>query len=309
MIFVDPHLLTKKIPISLKEFGVHGYIRFPKLTISQVNEDVSDAELQQPIGKEKLGQIFYSEQWGGIQIDEERGNCPYIVNLKGFCIEIHSEEFLDNERIHQIKDFLIKATSKLIGVLAIKDKCVSDTHDNIRPLFLDYSDFSYENTDGNIFVSYGKPQMFGPFGLTTVNHHLLFSLLRKIGNELTLQYELLCELFDFLNHGDYRSCVLHASTIFETTLLAIVLDYLKSKCVPEGIREIVVGKLRGFASYDSFYKKRIIKKCVIPEVKSTSELRNKVIHEGKKVTREEADLAYKAACEFLEFYSWPIFQD
>lgn len=312
-IHVDMYLATKKIPIHLPEpFNLKGYIRFPRLHYLSFDSDGRpNVELVHPIDWKECGESCSSDCYGDVVFLKKNKVYTPLINLREFTIELESKELLEEDTINGIKSFVARSVDNIMCILSvIAPEFISSKKQASSRFFVASCTANYELPRGNRMSEIGGV-FFVPFIKDVISSSLLFPLIKNCHKELTLQYYMLAAQKEFLQVGDYRSCVLHAATIFESALLKLTDNYLKNNKTPEELIKFIHKKINGYRSFDDFYKTKIITKYPDEDkkVKLTTELRNKVIHEGRIVTKQEATDAYEASKSFLKFYNWPYFMD
>lgn len=303
---IDNLLIKKSIPIYLPEpFCLKAFLRFPRYeSIKDPNSDVQSIEFHHPIEIHKVGSDYDSSYWGKLVCFRGLNNIPDL-RIGALTIDVLSEQYLDANKIKLLENYLGNAVDRAVSVIMLKDESCVFVNKNVS----EYANVSnvetaYRQENGIIFA--GAIKLYVDLKNDKIDHNLLYELCRNAGNELSIQYQMLSEIKEYLSKDDYRSCILHASTIVETTLLQQVDAYIGSFS-SNVISDFVHQKISGYHSYDFFYKHNIIQKYNDKNINETMKIRNKVIHEGLKPTREQAKTAYNAIFGFLDFYKIPIF--
>lgn len=307
-VHIGMDLATKSIPIQLPEsFDINAYVRFPRIQIlTKEKGSALSAKLCNPIPCKECGEELPSESWGQISYIVRHNVHIPILSVCGFVIDVESENCINEDDIDKIKEYITVCTENILSVLCIKyPEFITDKTLVRKYHFVATCSANYVQGKGNRMIEI-PGTCFAMLPGKTISSSILFPLIRQCNNQLTIQYQLLIEMKYYLRRGDYRSCVLHASTIFETTLLQKLKKYLVDNKVPDKISKIIDKKIHGFSSYEDFYGTDF-PKCVDAKVKQTVTLRNKVIHNGKQVTKQDAQDAYDASLTFLQFYDWPYF--
>lgn len=303
-------LIRRAIPFCVPEpFNVHGYLRFPRVVFKKDHTETPEVKFKHPIPWEKVGVERDSSAWGSVSYRSI--NSPKyepIFDIKAITLDVLSNEHLTQEQIQNLKLYLTAAVDRAIGVISIKSpEYIFSAQSASTFNYVGQCEVSYLQANGRNMVDSGDTIYLHDGN--TVSFPIIRELVLNAGKNHTLQYELLFQLKENLLSGDYRSCVLHAATIFETVLSKKLNDYFELHSVPNELRECVTKRMNGYSSYNDFVKKGIIDKCECAMVEETAKLRNKVIHEGRSVTKEEAEKAFKAACTFLDFHNWKIFEE
>lgn len=307
-IHINMKMLTRAIPIRLPvPLGFRAYIRFPQIHNVYNDMGMPIAELQSPILWQKCGEELPSSLWGQISyVVKENVEIP-IISVRSFVIDVESNDFLRPDIIEGIKSLVGNCVDNILCVLSINYPDYLTVFSNINKYyFISSCSANYDQPKGNRMVEIGgvcnivRPKL-------CLSPSILFPLIRQCNQKLTIQYQFLTEIKKYYKIGDYRSCVLHACTIFETTLQRKLSLYLSENDVPCNISKFVNDKIMGFNSYEKLYCAGF-PQCPDPRVKKTTEIRNKVIHEGRIVTKQEALDAFDAAYNFLHFYNWGIFE-
>lgn len=303
-------LIRRAIPFCVPEpFNVHGYLRFPRVVFKNDHTETPEVKFKHPIPWEKVGVERDSSAWGSVSyrsINSQK--YEPIFDIKAITLDVLSNEHLTQEQIQNLKLYLTAAVDRAIGVISIKSpEYIFSAQSASTYNYVGQCEVSYLQANGRNMVDIGCTIYI--HGGNPVPFSLIRELVLNAGKNHTLQYELLFQLKENLLSGDYRSCVLHAATIFETVLSKKLNDYFELHSVPNELRECVTKRMNGYSSYNDFVKKGIIDKCECAMVEETAKLRNKVIHEGRSVTKEEAEKAFKAACTFLDFHNWKIFEE
>jgi hypothetical protein len=118
------------------------------------------------------------------------------------------------------------------------------------------------------------------------------------GKDLCLEYVLLQDSQIALDQSEYRKSVLDCATAFEIGLT----KYLKSNLSISNVD--LLNKI--LKMNNSIFKKRELLKftsLTLPNYdyqKNLEELRNRAIHDGKDITKDEAELAYKMVTQALK---------
>lgn len=307
----DYSLIRRAIPFYVpKPFNMHGYLRFPRVTFKNNHTETPEVKFKHPIPWEKVGVEWDSSSWGSVSyrsINSQK--YEPIFGIKAITLDVSSNEYLTQDQIHELKQYLTAAIDRAIGVISIKSpESIYSAQSAKTHNYVGQCEVSYLQANGRNMVELGGA-LHAHYGGKILPFSLIKELVLNAGKYHTLQYELLFQLKENLLSGDYRSCVLHAATIFETVLSKKLNDYFEQHSVPNELRECVTKRMNGYSSYNDFVKKGIIDKCECAMVEETPKLRNKVIHEGRSVTKEEAEKAFKAACTFLDFHNWKIFEE
>lgn len=303
---IDNLLIKKSIPIYLPEpFCLKAFLRFPRYeSVKQPYLDYPSITFHHPIEWEKVGSDCDSSYWGDVACYKGPNYIP-VLRIRALTIDVLSEQYLNTDKIQLLEIYLGKAVDRAISVLMIKDKsCILANNDSSKFANVSKVESAYLQENGSLIS--GMINLYSDIGDNMIDHNLLYELCRNAGNELSIQYQMLSEIKEYLSKNDYRSCILHASTIVETTLLQQVDTYIDSFS-SNVISDFVHQKISGYHSYDFFYRHNIIQKYNDKNINETMKIRNKVIHEGLKPTREQAENAYNAIIGFLEFYKIPIF--
>lgn len=306
----DYSLIRRAIPFYVPEpFNMHGYLRFPRVTFKNNHTETPEVKFKHPIPWEKVGVEWDSASWGSVSyrsINSQK--YEPIFDIKAITLDVSSNEHLVQEQIQNLKLYLTAAVDRAIGVISIKSpEYIFSTQSASTYNYVGQCEVSYIQANGRNMVDFGGTIYL--HGGNPVPFSLIRELVLNAGKKHTLQYELLFQLKENLFSGDYRSCVLHAATIFETVLSKKLNDYFELHSVPNELRECVTKRMNGYSSYNDFVKKGIIDKCECAMVEETAKLRNKVIHAGRAVTKEEAKKAFEASCTFLELHNWKIFEE
>ena len=307
----DHSLIRKAIPFYVpKPFNVHGYLRFPRVIFKNDHTETPEVKFKHPIPWEKVGVEQDSAAWGSVSYRSINSKkYEPIFDIKAITLDVLSNEHITQEQIQNLKLYLTAAVDRAIGVISIKSpESIYSTQSTKTYNYVGQCEVSYLQKNGRNMVELGSVLQVHCGG-KTLPFSLIKELMQYAGKNHTLQYELLFQLKENLISGDYRSCVLHAATIFETVLSKKLNDYFELHSVPNELRECVTKRMNGYSSCNDFVKNGIIDKCECGMVEETAKLRNKVIHEGRSVTKEEAEKAFKAACTFLDFHNWKIFEE
>lgn len=307
----DHSFIRRAIPFYVPEpFNVHGHVRFPRVTFKDDSTETPSVKFRHPIPWGKVGVELDSASWGSVSyrsINSQK--YEPIFDIKVITLDVSSNKHLSQEQIQNLKLYLTAAIDRAIGIISIKSpESIYSTHSVKTFNYIGQCDVSFLQNNGRNMIEIGGT-LHAHYGGKTLSFSLIKELVINAGKKHTLQYELLFQLKENLLSGDYRSCVLHAATIFETVLSKKLNDYFELHSVPNELRECITKRMSGYASFNDFVKHGIIDKCECTTVEETAKLRNKVIHEGRSVTKEEAKKAFEAACSFLEFHNWKIFEE
>ena len=307
----DYSLIRKAIPFYVpKPFDLHGCLRFPRVIFTDDSPETPTVTFKHPIPWDKVGVEMESSSWGSVSYRSTKSKkYEPIFEIKAITLDVISDELLSQDQINALKLYLTEAMDRAIGIISIQSpQSIYSTQSVKTYNYVGLCEVSYNQANGRNMTEFGGV-IHVHYGGKNLPFSLIKNLVKNAGNKHTLQYELLFQLKENLLSGDYRSCVLHAATIFETVLSKRLNDYFDMHSVPNELRKCVFNRTNGYSSYNDFVKHGIIDKCGCAMVEETAKLRNKVIHEGRTVTKEEAEKAFEAAYSFLNFYNWRVFEE
>ena len=106
-----------------------------------------------------------------------------------------------------------------------------------------------------------------------------------------------------LSNHDSRAAILNCATAIEVTLKRMLIDYLGSNGVPDGLRKYVLKQADGYSKQVELLKKLSIPLNGLHNVKEeVMEVRNRVIHGGYTPSYDEANKAYSCTwCAMKDF--------
>ena len=242
-------LIRRAIPFCVPEpFNVHGYLRFPRVVFKNDHTETPEVKFKHPIPWEKVGVERDSSAWGSVSyrsINSQK--YEPIFDIKAITLDVLSNEHLTQEQIQNLKLYLTAAVDRAIGVISIKSpEYIFSAQSASTYNYVGQCEVSYLQANGRNMVDIGCTIYI--HGGNPVPFSLIRELVLNAGKNHTLQYELLFQLKENLHSGDYRSCVLHAATIFETVLSKKLNDYFELHSVPNELRECVMAILHTMIS-------------------------------------------------------------
>ena len=300
---IDEVLLGKQIP--LKIFNkYYGYVLFPVVDIDNNCMNLLDPPIEGQNIRNKRGDYSYTFTPSGQKV--------LYPTITGICFAINLCEDVDDSKIVEcvIKE-IEKYTSKFI-------KCIGVLHQSIIK-------WSYSNEDGYVepIMSYEyrgiknkkwKPLIsvnillnINPIQLSTSD---FWNIYRGLDKNITLQNELLSDVYRCIKRNEYREAVLNCAIIIEKTLKEQISLYLDKENVSVNIKKYILKQVDGFRKIVG-----VIKDFEIPMCNSknsydgTMGVRNRIIHGGYIPTKEEVEQAIIDAKSVMEFYKVQFFMD
>ncbi len=300
-IFVEEAFLGKEVPIKLLN-KYDGAILFPVLEYGENAYKLIAPCIDQIICQEQCGDVAKDILPSGEQILHPKFDRIYVVaNLDTF----------DKDQItNLVKNEIEKYISKYI-------KCICLIHPSaIR--------WSYIREDGYVepINSYHAKLNNGSWGgfinldmcLRTDDDELsiqeFFHIYRNITRTISLQYELLSDVYRCIERNEYREVILNCATIIEKTLKEQIGAYLDKEKTTSVIKEHILKSADGFNKILEVMKKFGIPSDNCGAIKnSTIDIRNRVIHGGYFPTKEEVEKSVEDAKLIIKQYNVSLFVD
>lgn len=302
---VSEVFIGKRFPLSV--LGFKGFVAFPLID----NDD-------------KYGFKLLSPQIQGLHKRDTCGNYSQTLLPNGtvqyhpriarvyFVLNIERNIQEDNEIIRQIIEMLETITSKCI-------KCISLIHpsavhwsytkeegyiDSIKTyVLLDTTTKIDHGIAGSISINFTVPK-------EEVTLKEFLYVYRNITKNISLQYELISDVYRCVKRNEYREVILNCATIIEKTFKEQIKAYLNKENTSDIIKEHILKTADGFGKILKVMNKFGIPSYFCAQIKkSTIDIRNKVIHGGYFPSKEEVDQAIKDAILIVNQYNVPIFID
>ena len=304
-IFVEEAFLGKKVPIKLLN-KYEGAILFPILRPGDNTFDLITPRFDQMICQEQCGDVSKDILPSGKQVLHPKFDRVCIIaNI--IDIETSDKNQTTNFIINEIEKYISKYIKCicLIHPLAIGWSYVRE-EGYVEPIKSYHAKWLNKGNWGG-FISLSILPRMDDNALSTQE---FFQIHRNITRNISLQYELLSDVYRCVERKEYREVILNCATIIEKTLKEQIGAYLDKENTTSVIKEHILKSADGFKKI-----LEVMKKFGIPSdncgtiKKGTIDIRNRVIHGGHFPIREEVEQAIEDAKLIIKQYNIPLFID
>lgn len=279
---------------------------FSGAKIPFTTEDGIDVNLCFPVAKpQKSDEVRYGlyspfpfeylnadlDDWGSINGYYNLEKPPFKeIRVKAIVVECNSENR------YSVIPYLEKIISSVIAMHpdVVKDDEIDESDRFIK---------SFDKVGGQIEIN-----------LTSIiyedTHYVSLSefqfAISNLKNDLTIQYDLLSKAYRYSAIRDYRNALLSYATIIDCTLKqALYQAFNNSKFEKEA--KNAISKANGYKSFQELMALLKVPIYRNKAIDSLMSLRNKVIHEGVKVSFNDIKDCRPVILEMLDFYKVQFF--
>ena len=299
-ISMDKCFIGKRIPILLLG-KYNGVILFPES------------------GKGDKDDFLFEPSIKGVNSSQECGICSHtwsteagkvlFPHFSSICFLFYIKDIDANKIALQVIEELERLTSKFV-------KCIS----LIRPNAIRWSLAREEEYVEAISIAYRHRILnqeewtqlicLDPYGATTSEFLTIeefWGIFKNISKEISLQYELLADIFQCQIRYEYREVILNCATIIEVTLKEQIDKYLDKLRTTEDDKKYILKSIDGFNKILKATREYGISDDNCDTIKQgTIKIRNKVIHGRYFPTKEEVEQAIEDAKQILRQYKVPL---
>lgn len=304
-ISIDEHFIGKKMPIKISEYN--GYVLFP---IKSEGEKGGFRLISQ-----KIDGLFGEYDCGNYSVTtypDGKIICHPQISRVCICLTIDSDIQEDNKAHRQILEEVEKTSSKFI-------KCISLIHPSSIKWSYAKEEGYIEPIDSYSLVDTGTNEDYGIAGSITaylampeqeVTTKEFFYIYRNFTKNISLQYELLSDVYRCVKRNEYREAILNCATMIEKTLKEQIGAYLDKENTTSIIKEHILKSADGFDKILKVMKKFGLSVDNCNDIKDrTIFIRNRVIHGGYFPIKEEVERAIEDAKLIMKQYNVPLFID
>lgn len=305
-VLISKKLCGKKLKFKYNR-KYNGEILFPKV----VSTEDGGLSLDNPLCLHDYAIGLSSEGWGTIGAkfyDRNKRIVEWKVVLKAIAIQInYTSEITDGKRI-EIKNELEGYVNNILQYLLACHNYSLTT------------DFDYKFINEFSCSSWFNPEKSAwevlAFGYITIDQNindiLKIDVLRYCINnaykDMSMQYKLMSNAYESFFRQDYRNAILCLATSIEMTQANYLIRQWKGLNFSNKKIKNQLYRVNGFSvlcnKADQFkfpvYKRNEIQNQVM-------DIRNKVIHKGDIVTKEEVEDALTLTNDFLIHHNVPVF--
>ena len=299
-VFVNENLLGKTIPIKIQD-KYEGDILLPILKPGD-----NMFELVAPY----IDRMIYQEVCGKVSKNmiQDRTTLHPIIHSVFLGINLKEEVSKSHQIIQIIKEIELYASKFL--------KCVSLIHPSAIK-------WSYAREDGYVepinfyhtkqktdqkWTGHVNVNVDSSDGANELSHNDFFVIYKGLNKDITLQYELLSDIYRCFERNEYREVILNCTTIIEITLKEQIEIYLDKLGTADDIKKYILKSTDGFNKILEAMKKFGIFTDNCGAIKQgTVDVRNRVIHGRHIPTTEEAEQAVEDAKLIMKQYNVQLF--
>lgn len=303
---INAVFIGKKFPINI--LGYTGYVLFP--IIDSQNEE-HDFKLISPKLQGARGEFICGKYSKSVFSNDTTQYHPQIARVY-IVLNIDCDIHEDYKTLRQIIEEAERVTSKFI-------KCIGIIHPSAIHWSYSKEEGYIESTKIYSFIDTSTNKDYGIAGSVTaylampeqeVTTKEFFYIYRNFTKNISLQYELLSDVYRCIKRNEYREAILNCATIIEKTLKEQIGAYLDKENTTSIITEFILKSADGFDKILKVMKKFGLSVDNCNDIKDrTIFIRNRVIHGGYFPTKEEVERAIEDAKLIMKQYNVPLFID
>lgn len=277
-----------KIPFTFPE-GINLSFLFP-IAVDPIRDNGSRPELISPISFDVLN--VAPSSWGSI-------NCMnHSDGMKFHEMRVHSIVIKTD---YEDRDYLLSNVERIFSSLVKLKPQV----EKVEHVLNDHEIINSFDEVGDNIVIYNGTSNFAPEEpyLTLVDFGLVLS---NFQNEIRIECDLYYWAQKYHDVGNYRSELLNYATIVDTAIQSILLEENKKPSVKK-LLDVYAKKNKNKTKGYIYYKKALsaIGYPSFPKdvyIDNMMALRNKAIHTGKRINREDVHDLANLLNDFMRFY-------